>query len=221
MIKRSRKTMAMLAASAGMAAAGIVMSAAPAFAAGTGYGPTGTPSAPSGYTTVVVSKVISTGGGTVSATFDGQHITVSVPAGDFSSAVQVSVTAPASPPAGALAAYAISFAQNGATLTGTLAKPVSFTITASSITVGDAVNEWSGTGWVKYSDATVANGSVVITFTSDPAFEVTTATVTPIPGATTATTGVPIDGFVAIAGGLLLIGALGLFVTRRRRTCAN
>lgn len=197
----------------------VALMAAPALAAGTGYGPTApqAPTAPGGFNTVVTSQTLPVTGGSVTATSSGAKLLLSVPPGDFPKPVQVTVLAPPTPPPGSQLAFGISFALGGQAVSGTLPKPVTFTITDSSIKAGDVVVEWNGSSWVRYAGATASNGSVTITLTSDPAFAVEAAAVQPVPGATTATTGVPMDGLGAIAGGLVLVGGAGLVVIRRRR----
>ena len=146
---------------------------------------------------------------------------MSVPPGDFATPVQVTISAPSSPPAaGAVTAFAVAFALNGEDVTGSLAAPVVFTIEDPTIRAGDEVDIWSGTAWSPYPDAEVASGKAVITVTSDPTFAIFAASAT-LPAATTATTGLPVATMGAAADAMGLAGAGGLLVVRRRRTRAS
>lgn len=198
-------------------AAAACLWAAPAGAAGTGYGPGGTapPTAPGGFTTTVVSQTISTSGGTVTGTSGGAKLAVTVPGGTFSGPVQVTVSAAptTSEAPGAVVAFDLTFLVNGTAPTGSFAHPVVFTVTDPSIKAGETVDVWNGSSWVRYQDATVTDGVATITLTTDPAFAVLASAT--VPGATT---GVPIKGLGMGAGLLGLLGGAGLIATRRRRT---
>jgi hypothetical protein len=189
-----------------------------ASAAGTGYGPGSrsgsTP--PGGFTTTVTSTTVAPSGGKVAAAYDGEKLLLVIPAGDFTTPVQVTVTAPTlSQIPRAVVAFDLTFVVDGKSLAGSLSRPVTFTITSSSIQAKDVVDVWSGSAWVPYAGATLKTGSAKITVTSDPAFAVLTSTT--VPASTTATTGFPVLGLGGIAVGLTVLGGGGLVLTRRRR----
>lgn len=220
-----RRRAHMLGAAAALGVGGLVLWSGTALAAGTGYGPGSSTGAtpPGGFSSVVTSQTVSATGGTVSASYSGETVAVSVPSGDFPGPVQVTVTAPSTTALpGVVTAFDLSFAVNGQAVTGALAKPVTFTIKDSSISAGDTVDVWNGSAWVAYASAVVQNGEVVITVTSDPAFAVLAASTTSTPpatvtGATTATTGIPVDTLAGAAAGFVALGGLGLLFVRRRK----
>ena len=131
-------------------------------------------------TSVTTSSTTST---TVSETSGGASETITVPAGALPSGTTVSVypvtnTAPlvAQVPTGS--SYVLSFAvtweaPNGTSPTATT--PITMTITDPSIVAGDTIYEVTSAGLVAVGTAT-ANGTVTITFSSDPTFLVTQKT---------------------------------------------
>jgi ABC-type cobalt transport system substrate-binding protein len=120
---------------------------------------------------------------TVSETSGGANETITVPqcalpSGTTLSAYPVINTAPlvAQVPAGS--SYVLSFAvtweaPNGTSPTATA--PITMTITDLSIVAGDTIYELTSTGLVAVGTAT-ANGTVTITFSSDPTFLVSHTT---------------------------------------------
>ena len=120
---------------------------------------------------------------TVSETSGGANETITVPqcalpSGTTVSAYPVINTAPlvAQVPAGS--SYVLSFAvtweaPNGTSPTATA--PITMTITDLSIVAGDTIYELTSTGLVAVGTAT-ANGTVTITFSSDPTFLVSHTT---------------------------------------------
>ena len=120
---------------------------------------------------------------TVSETSGGASETITVPqcalpSGTTVSAYQVINTVPlvAQVPAGS--SYVLSFAvtweaPNGTSPTATA--PITMTITDPSIVAGDTIYELTSTGLVAVGTAT-ANGTVTITFSSDPIFLVSHTT---------------------------------------------
>lgn len=221
------KALRLIGATAASGATVIAVWSGVAFAAGTGYGPagTGTLTAPTGFTNVVTSQTVPTTGGTVAASYSGGQLSVEVPAGDFSGPAQVSVTAPTTTSvSGQILAFAISFTVNGVPATGTLAHPITFTVTNPSIKAGDVIEVWNGSAWSAYPNATVVNGSATITITSDPAFAIASGSpavsTSGVAGATSPSTGVPVLGLGAIAVGAVAVGGAGLLAVRRRRARA-
>jgi hypothetical protein len=224
-------------------AAGLTLvSAIPAFGAGTGYAPPpggtpGTPAtagAPSGFTTVLTTQVVGPAGGTVSA----GGVTVTIPPGAFTVPTDVSIlmgtpSALTGLPGGSRVAVAVGvvFMQNGAKVTGTFPTPISVTIANTSITSADQLYVFqasSGTFVPATSDPniagiTVANGTVSFSVTADPYLAVlslATTTSAAIPGATVPITGKPIVT-ESVVGGLLLAAGLLLAWRLRRAVMSN
>jgi len=210
-----------------VAGGGAVALASPAWAAGSGYLPPSTftvGNVPGGFSQVVTTQTLTTAGGSLSGTIKGATIAMSVPGGALPADTQVVIYAPTDlqQVSGAVAGISIVFlnASTGQPLTGTLGKAASVTITDSSIKSGDIVQEWNGSTYAPYSDASVTSGSATITFTSDPSFVVTPSTLSPasVPQATTPTTGVPVLGEGLLAGLLVGAGATGVVLVLRRRS---
>ncbi len=211
-----------------------------ALGAGTGYGGTGgtgtgtgtgSPTTPSGFTTVLTTQTVQPSGGTVTA----GGVTVTVPAGDVTSPIQVIITQGTISgltglPAGSnpILAYGVTFVQNGQKYHGTFPAPITVTISNPAITTADQV--------LVYSDATgtyvplssdpiienivVSNGSISFQVLSDPFLVITgpLAAAAAIPNATVAVTGVPTLTEGILGGVLVMLGLmLGLQLRARRR----
>jgi len=213
-------------------AALVVASAGGALAAA-GYGPPGPPPppVPGGYSVVVTSQTIGPAGGTIGpVNVNGTSVTLTIPAGAFPVPVQITLSAPDLAAIGtagffghsAVAGVGIQVQENGSPYPGTFLKPLTLTMSSSSITSSGIVVVWNGTAFVAESAATVTAGSATVSFDSDPDFAVLAPTGTgAIPGATTAATGQPFLGEGILAGLLLLLGATGLGYARRRRAGAR
>jgi hypothetical protein len=211
----------------------VVANAGGALAA-VGYGPPGPPPppVPGGYSVVVTSQtVIGPAGGTIGpVNINGVAVTLTIPAGAFPVPVQITLTAPDLAAIGtagffghsAVAGVGIQVQENGSPYPGTFLKPLTLTMSSSSITSSSIVVVWNGTAFVAESAATVTAGSATVSFDSDPDFAVLAPSGTgAIPGATTAATGKPFLGEGILAGLLLLLGATGLGYARRRRAVAR
>jgi hypothetical protein len=188
--------------------------------------PITTPAPPGGFTAVVTTQTITPAGGTVGPLMvAGAEVTIHVPAGAFPEDVQLTVTAPdlsdipPTPGYKVVAGVGAEITLNGAHYPGTFLKPVTVTITSPKITASSQVMVWNGSSFVMDPNSTTMAGSASVSFDSDPAFAVEspTASTTPVPGATSPVTGEPFLGEGILAGVLVLGGAGGLVMSRRRR----
>jgi hypothetical protein len=218
-------------------AAACCCTAGPAYAADrsvASYGPPSTHSLtgiPGGYTSVITSVPIGPAGGTIGPlTVNGAMVTITIPAGAFSTTVLITVTqadlgglAAAMPRYEVVAGVGIQVTVNGQPYAGTFLKPLTATIRSSQITASSVVQVWNGSAFVTDQDSSAAAGVATLSFDTDPYFVVrspATQVVTAIPGATSSQTGEPLLGEGIAAGGLLLLGSGGLAVggaTRRRQ----
>ena len=226
-----------LLASLGLTAGGALTGPTPAYAAGNGYTPSGTPTTGGSATglagTVVTSTTIQPSGGTASGVVGSSTITANVPPGTFTGAVQVVMTDATSsyvaPGSGGspVVTFGIGIYVNGSKVTGTF-PAIGVTITSPAITVGSTVYLVTGSGLQAATGASVQAGSASFSITSDPVVEVsapvgtvgTSAAGTAIAGATSGETGKPflLEEMVALA--LLAFGALILVALRLRRRSA-
>ncbi len=185
---------------------------------------------PGSYSEVITSQTITPAGGTIGPlTVDGAIVTLVIPPGAFPVSVQITITAPdlyAVGDAGrvgykTVAGAGIQIQANGQPYPGTFLKPLILTFRKSSITASSIVVVWNGTAFVTETDATVMSGPAVIRFDTDPDFAILSPTQTTprtaILEATRQVTGKPFLGEGLLAGALLMIGASGIVVGRRRR----
>lgn len=201
-----------------------------ALAAG-GYGPPAPVAlkVPGGYHCAVTSQTITPAGGSIGpVTIERASVTVIVPPGAFPVPVQITLCAPelwAIGNAGfrnfkVVAGVDIQVQQNGSTYPGTFLKPLTLIMSSSSITASSILTVWNGTSFVTDPDSTARSGEIKADFDTDPDFAVLTparGATTAIPGATSAVTGKPLLGEGILAAAMLLLGASGLAVARRRR----
>jgi hypothetical protein len=156
----------------GVAAAGCVVlgvSAATALAVVPGAG--GPPNVPGGFVTPVASATVSASGGTVTGEVNGDHVTVTVPAGAVAEPVDVMLTAGSPSEIGnvgvngasavlALGVHVTSQA-TGNTFTAAFAKPATVTV-SGSFNASDTVMQYnvSATRWELLSGAVVTTSQV-------------------------------------------------------------
>jgi hypothetical protein len=156
-----------------------VLSLAPsAGAAGSGYAePSGTVTGPTGES-FPVSAVLTPTNGAVSgtATVGTSTVDVSSPAGALDPSDQLvvanSVSQPTAPGATGVVSLFVGVYNNGTKVTGTFAKPVTIVISDPNIKAGDVVQEFVNGAWTTISNATVVDGKVVVSVSSDPTIEV-------------------------------------------------
>lgn len=225
-------------AGAAIAAVGLVVVPAGAVLAAPagGYGPTaptGAAGAPGGYTTVLATRTVGPGGGTVLVTVPGAVARITVPAGAFAASVQVEVTGPrltevtaglsavGFPGYAALAGLGVKvLTSSGQPITGSFARPVQITLVASSLrSAGEKVLRLDGPVAASVMPAVTSAGQVSFTITADPDIAVIDPTVVAtgtVPGATATHTGKPFVGETVLAGLLLVAGAGALTVAGRR-----
>ena len=214
-----------------LGAVAVVGTTAPAFAAGSGYTPSNTPTPGGAATglagTVVTSTTIQPSGGTATGTVGTATVSVSVPAGAFTGPVQVVLTdatasSVTSSAGSTIVTFGVGIFENGTKVTGTF-PAITITVHSSSITAGSTVYFVTGSGLQAVSGDSVTNGSATFSITSDPVVELVAATAaaagSPIPGATVGVTGKPFLLEGAIAASLMAFGALLLIgLIFRRRT---
>ncbi len=154
-----------------------------AFAAGNGYSPSAAPpsAVAGGFTKIVTSKTIHSGGGELKGSANGATALILVPAGALPNGGQLVLSDGAlkSIPVGGLLKVVADFSvvvlnpNNGARLSGPWKPPITVTIHDASIKVGDKVVVVVRPGHVTIiSRADVSNGMAVVTFTNDPNFAV-------------------------------------------------
>lgn len=202
----------------------------PVFAAGSGYtSPTPTPSAvPGGFTQVLTSQTMTASPGTISVSGMGSSASFSVPTGTFSAPTTVSVTAPnlsaitsSLPSLGlgsyqALAGFGISFTNAVGSAVTPLA-PITATIRNPAIAPGDILVKLTGPTSSVTIPAHFSAGQVTFQFQQDPDFAVLKPSST-VTGATSPTTGVPVDTWAG--AGLALAGA-GVWLLRRAKQAGS
>jgi hypothetical protein len=204
------------------------LTAGGAFAATNSVPPPPPVTVPGGYTSVVTSVSIGPGGGTVGpAPCDGALVTVSVPAGAFTTTVQITITCPSLsaitpiPHFRNVAGAGVQVQLHGSPFPGTFLKPLTITFAKSTITAASVTDVWNGTAFVTDPDTTAVAGATSTGFDSDPDFVVespVSVTVVKVPHAVVPVTGEPFLGEGIVAGVLVLGGTGGVFMSRRRRT---
>jgi hypothetical protein len=132
-----------------------------------------------GYTTVITSVTVGSGGGTIGPVgCNGGSFTLAVPAGAFSTDVQITLTcgdldvlAPQAFPGFELFdALGVTVELNGETLPGTFPKPLTLTDANAFITPSSVMGIWNGTAFLNYTDVTLGSGVAHVSFDRDSDF---------------------------------------------------
>lgn len=218
----------------------LAVPASVAYAAGSGYTPTSTGggvSVPGGFGSIACSQTVVSASAVVSCQAGTSSINVNVPASSFSIPTIISVTTGSASQIGsagvtgynAVLAIGVDITQNGQKYQGTISPPLTVTISDPSITSTSQIVmfDTSSQSWVSVPGASVSNGKVTLSITSDPDFAVlaqqTSATVSSssaptssVSGATSVTTGKPFLLEGSLAGVLIIAGILVLWISRRR-----
>ncbi len=129
------------------------------------YGPPPPPPPRTGYHNVVTSRVVGPAGAVIKADIDGLVIAVTIPPGEFSHPVQVTLLAPfltgigdaGHPGYRAIGGVGIEILVNGKPFTGTLAKPITVEISGRAVRPGDRVAVWNGKTWQFIGSAATGN----------------------------------------------------------------
>lgn len=180
---------------------------------------------PGSYTHVVVVQTIGSSGGTVSASVDGATVTVTVPSGDLTAATQVILTSPDLAGIGdaghkgytAVAGVGVLFERQGVPLGAQLTAPATVTVSSSVISSSDLVLGLSS-GGSSPLQATVQAGSAQIPVVLSEDIAVLSSSSGQIPGATTSSTGKPLDTEEAAGAALVALGAAALLTQAARRS---
>jgi hypothetical protein len=219
----------------------LTLSSTVAFAAGSGYGPpsNGAPTqVPGGYTVIVASGTISSKGGTVAGSYEGEQLNVSIAANSVSVPVQVTLYAPTNLSlvhgvAGAsvqitnpITGVPISSSKEVKTLASSVkVAPFTLTISSSKITSVDQIDVYNGGKFVLSSTGHVSSGVATAQLNTSETFVVlpstSSSTIAPlpsvVPGATSVHTGKPFLGEEILGGVFGLFGLFGVVVVTRRR----
>ncbi len=137
------------------------------------YGPPPPPPPPGGYHNVVTSQTCGPQGCVIFARIDGMLVWVTVPPGDFSKPVQITLLAPNARGIGtgihpclrAVGGVGIVVQINGKTYTGSFNKPFTVQMSGKPIGPSDQVAVWNGSRFV-FIPATVSRGSAVWRYSS-------------------------------------------------------
>ncbi len=134
--------------------------------------PTTTP-APGGYKAVVTSQTIPVTGGVIRVRIDGLLVSLTIPAGTFSTPVQVTLTAPndlgvGTPGYRAIGGVGVLIEVNGKPYTGTFNHSLTLDISGAGITSRDHLAAWNGKSFQTVG-AIVSGDTVQVSFRASEA----------------------------------------------------